>query len=262
MKNLIFVLIILTSFNIRGQMANGFAGFIPGLGQVTNGNYWEALGYLTSIVGFSSQKDPKLKTVGLNIWFYSMYDAWRDAGGSPAEKNTPMLLHYAQTFNPLNIWDPIGATLIGVAAESRTEARKEYYQEAKKSGDTEYIHRWHNTEMWKSTLTFAAVGMGEEAFFRGFLFTGFSRFMGTWSGAAVSSLMFGFAHVGNRQENFGRSLIAMLFCWQYHRNNYELGKNIFAHAWFDQILVGPYMVSSSNKSWRKRPLGIKITIDY
>jgi membrane protease YdiL (CAAX protease family) len=262
MKKFILIFVICLSFNIRAQMANGFAGLIPGLGQVSNGNYWEALGYLTGIVGFSTQKDPKLKTVGLNIWFYSMYDAWRDAGGTPAEKDTPIFIHYAQNFNPLNVFDPIGASLIGVAASSRSEARQRYEEDAIKKNDQEYLHRWHNTDMWKSTLTFAAVGMGEEAFFRGFLFPGLSSFMGTWAGAITSSLMFGFAHVGNREENFGISLVGLIFCWQYHRNQYKLAKNIFAHSWFDQVLVGPFMIEGENYSWRKSPLGIRLTFTY
>jgi len=262
MKKFITTLSIILSLNTSGQVANGLAGIIPGLGQVSNGHYWEALGYATTIVGLINQKDPKLSTVGLDIWFYSMYDAWRDAGGKPVEKDMPMIGHYAQTFNPLNIWDPIGVGFLGSAAIGRNEARERYEREAIGKGDTQYLHRWHNTDMWKSTLTFAAVGMGEEAFFRGFLFPAISNYIGVWGGAAVSSLMFGFAHVGNREENLARSLVGMIWCWQYHRNKYVLGKNIFSHAWYDQILVGPFMLGGENKSWRKSPIGLNMTIKF
>ncbi|MDD0852095.1 CPBP family intramembrane metalloprotease [Halobacteriovorax sp. GB3] len=265
----IFTLTILLSFTFhsKAQMSRGFASLLPGGGQALNGDYLESFLYFTASFGLMSYaKDPKLKTVGLNIYFYNMYDAWRDAGGKPSEQET-IFSHYGQSFVPTNIVDPFAISFLTLAAMNRNGARERAIDDAKRDNDQEQLHRWLLTDGWKSTLTFAAVGMGEEAFFRGFLFPAFSEYLSPWGGAIVSSALFSFAHVGaTREENLARFIFGMIFCWQYASNDYKLGKNIFTHAWYDQILIGPFSVANSMNgeklSLSERPLGIQFLLPF
>lgn len=149
---------------------------------------------------------------------------------------------------------------------NRDSARSKAFEKAGEENDQEMIHRRLSTEGWKSILTFAAVGLGEEAFFRGFLFPAFSQPIGVWSGAFASSTIFAFAHTGAyTQQNIVRTALGLLFCWQYHRNKYVLNNNIFTHAWYDQILIGPFNIAQNDNqsfSWNKMPIGATFTFQF
>ncbi|CBW25372.1 hypothetical protein BMS_0458 [Halobacteriovorax marinus SJ] len=238
------------------------------MGQSLNGNHWEGAAYFVSALGLMfAAKDPKLNTIGLNIAFYNMYDAWRDAGGKPSNKNSNIFHDYAQMFNPVNIIDPFAIGLLSAAAINRSNSRKTAFEEARKHNDHETIHRRLSTDGWKSILTFASVGMGEEALFRGFLFPAFSQAVGPWGGAITSSAIFAFAHKGaNTEANIVRGALGMLFCWQYYRNKFNLNKNIFTHSWYDQILIGPFNIASQDPDekfdWNKMPIGASFTFNF
>lgn len=270
MKKFLIIFSLVLNMNIHAQAINGLASVVPGMGQSLNGNHWEGAAYFLSSLGLMFiAKDPKLNTVGLNIAFYNMYDAWRDAGGKPSNKKGNIFYDYGQTFNPLNIADPFAVGLLSLAGLNRGNARKTAREDAQRDNDQEFIHRRLTTEGWKSMLTYASVGMGEEALFRGFLFPAISQGIGYWGGAVASSAIFAFAHTGaNTKQNLVRGGLGMLFCWQYYRNKFNLKHNIFTHAWYDQILIGPFNVAGQRQdeeqkfNWNDMPIGASFTFSY
>ncbi|EQC47509.1 CPBP family intramembrane glutamic endopeptidase [Bacteriovorax sp. Seq25_V] len=264
MKTFILLCLFILNTSVRAQAYQGLSSIIPGLGQSMNGSHWEGASYFVSSVGLLSMKDPKLRTLGLNIAFYSMYDAWRDAGGTPSNRESFIFYDYAQMFNPLNASDSIAVGFLSLAAYNRSTARDHAIEDAEREDDQEKLYRLLRTDAWKSIFTFAAVGMGEEALFRGFLFPSMSSTVGIWGGAIFSSALFAFAHVGaTTEENIGRTIMGLAFCWQYHRNNYNLNSNIFTHAWYDQILVGPFNIADKSNSkkigFNNMPIGLTLT---
>jgi hypothetical protein len=247
-----------------GPALYGLASFIPGLGQTINGSPWEGLGWFATSITLMVANDYRLNMIGQNIWFYNMYDAWADAGGKPADKKWA-IVDYAQNFNPTHLLDPFALGFIGLGYSGRKTARPKVLEE-----DDDFARYIAKTDAWKSIGVFTFVGFGEEALFRGFLFPSMSSWMGVWGGAIGSSAIFGFAHRGNGTSNIIRTLMGMVFCWQLHSNKYNLGGNIFAHSWYDQILVGPMMLPPLDSSketdlksaWENKPLGLNISYRF
>jgi hypothetical protein len=203
-------------------IASGLAGtlsLVPGLGQVATGNFLEGMGWFTATVGTYLVK-PDL---AFELHQYNMYDAYRDSkplNGRYA--NHTWYENYLAVFNPLNFFDRIGAPLlVGYGAVPG-------------------VIRYHGSNLYPvKALSTAFIGPAEEGLFRGFLFPGLSDLTGsTVAGAVLSSAAFGAAHV---QYNLaGRAMVGvvgLVFCWQVHRNKYDLRKNIFAHSWIDFFLL-------------------------
>lgn len=213
-----------------GEVAPGVAGtlsIVPGLGQVSNGDTLEGAAWFVSTVGLFFSGNRYAGQVGYDLWMYNMYDAYRDAGAKSTAKNN-VLENWIAPFNPLNIIDPIGAPVLGIYALA---------QNPKNS-----IKGPRNKLL---TLPFfTAVGAGEEALFRGFLYPGFSDVFGSkWIGATVSSAAFSAFHLLNFTKYdssqgalVGRFIMGMLFCWQVTINKYDLRHSIFTHAWIDTIV--------------------------
>lgn len=221
---LIFILSVTSPTQSFAKPVPGLAGtlsIIPGLGQVANGDGFEGLAWFVTTVGLLAVKDGGARKIGMNLWFYNMYDAYKDAGAPQASK-AGLIQNYLSSFNPVNLFDPIGAPIVAVAAIS--------------PGTTA-----SNKGTPKSTplrlVNYSFVGLGEEALFRGFLFPALSSGIGTFAGAVVSSAAFSAAHGEGGAAFVVRFVGGMLFCWQVDRNKYNLGPNIFAHTWFDFLLT-------------------------
>lgn len=201
---------------------SGTLSIIPGLGQVANGNTLEGLGWFATTIGLVSLRNPVARKFGQNIWFYNMYDAYRDAGAQRATKHNA-LVNYAASYNPLNAFDLIGAPIVGVAALTPGNTA------ANKGTPTNKVAR---------AFYYTAVGFGEEGLFRGFLFPAFSTGLGsTAGGALLSSAVFSAVHGQGGFAFVSRFVGGLLFCWQAHRNKYDLRPSIFAHTWFDFFLT-------------------------
>ena len=80
-----------------------------------NGDGLEGLAWLGVVLGGFVAGGNLGNTVGLTLWEYNMYDAYRDAGAKDTTKYN-VLQNYAATFNPFNIVDPVGAPFLGVTA--------------------------------------------------------------------------------------------------------------------------------------------------
>ncbi|MEW6055658.1 MAG: CPBP family intramembrane glutamic endopeptidase [Bdellovibrionota bacterium] len=248
----------------------GTASLIPGLGQALNGDHLEGGAWLATVVGGMLHFNPNVRQAAFDLWMYNMYDAYRDAGAKDTTKYN-VYQNYLATFNPLNIIDPIGASLVGVQAIGVHRRGRGGYQ----------VTAPRNPILVPVSMGF--VGLGEEALFRGFLFPGFSHLTGSrWAGAITSSALFSAAHMIDgtaASRSFlvlgSRFLAGMLFCWQTHRNAYDLRKSIFAHAWFDVLAIwdeqhvfprvnAPSVLPSSSapSAWKPSALGLKMTLPF
>jgi hypothetical protein len=82
-------------------------------------------------------------------------------------------------------------------------------------------------------------GVGEEAFFRGFLNNEFSNRWGNGWGLAGSSAIFGLAHTG--QGNTANALEAgfagAYLGWVHQRNGFQVGEGVAIHYWIN-VLAG------------------------
>jgi len=236
----------------------GTASIVPGLGQTLNGHYLEGVSWFVTSLVLISSKDVVIRNTGQDIWFYNIYDAWKDAGGKPSNDHF-VGYEYAQNFNPANIADPFSIGYLGAAAASRSKAKNNKDNKNAKE-DLDKVSTVGSIAM------FTFVGLGEESLFRGFLYPSLSSWLGNSGGAVVSSAAFSFAHVGaSSGGNAARFIMGMFFCWQYTRNNYQLGANVFAHSWYDQILIGNMSIRDpQNKKPKLRdpPLGIQFQISF
>jgi hypothetical protein len=200
---------------------SGTLSLIPGLGQVANGDTWEGISWFSTTLALLIARDPVARKFGMNFWFYNMYDAYRDAGASRAARHG-LLENYLANINPANLIDPIGAPIVAFAALS--------------PGNTA-SHKGTPSQPAMRAFYYSSVGLGEEALFRGFLFPAFSSGLGTFGGAVLSSAIFSAAHGEGGSAFVFRFLGGMLFCWQVHRNKYDLRPSIFAHTWFDFLIT-------------------------
>lgn len=230
----LFVWLILLRFSApdccEAKPAAGVSGLlsiVPGLGQTANGDFPEGLAWFGSVLALFVMPSPITRQIGYDLWQYNMYDAYRDAG--PSNRRVTrynVAQNYIAAFNPLNIIDPIGAPIVGVGA---MWGSRNGYAGLRNPSYIPY---------------YAFVGLGEEGLFRGFLFPALSDWISTFPSAVVSSAMFSLFHITNGKEALApaalssRFVLGMLFCWQAHRNKYDLRKNIFAHAWYD-VFVAP-----------------------
>ncbi len=209
------------------KLSPGLAGslsLVPGLGQVTNGDTLEGLTWFATSVGLFFSGNSTLSQIGLDLWLYNMYDAYRDAGGAPSARYN-VAENYIAFVNPLNIVDPIGAPVVASGAFA---GRARGYPSLKNPS---------------RIAMYGFVGLGEEGLFRGFLFPGFSNlFSSKWIGAIVSSSVFSVAHGLNGKSDLTlspllqRFIAGMLFSWQMNLNQFDLRNGIFAHAWYDILL--------------------------
>ena len=93
------------------------------------------------------------------------------------------------------------------------------------------------------------VGIGEEAFFRGYLQSAAYETLGTWGSITLSSLLFGAAHIPNGlainnqvlQKRYFQVAIPLIttygvyFGWLTHKNT-SLKESVAVHAWYDFTL--------------------------
>ncbi len=215
--------------------AFGVASVVPGLGQVFNGQFIEGLSWFAVSAGLMSSQDKTLSSVGMNLWMYNMYDAYRDAGGTPTD-NKGVVRNWVSNLNPGNLFDPIGVSLIGVGVASGA------------------ANGYPALSSPRKLIEYSFVGLGEEALFRGFLYPSLSNtFQSKFMGALTSSLLFSAAHLNFQPFVFSvRFLAGMIFSWQLTRNKYDLGANIFAHSWYDVFVdsEGEAKITSLKLRWQ------------
>ncbi len=191
--------------------------------------------------------------------FYSGYDAYRSARAlpeyrlkysrTPIPKDTLLDLSLApfrwRNFTDLTVLVPLALAAnaaLGDPIENTEDPSKNdfvYRREGGLSRDTLRAHHF---------VSFQVVGMGEEAFFRGYLNTEFVERFGPVWGVAMSSLTFGSLHSGSggSANQVLASLFGVYTGWMHLRNDYSLQQVVALHSWWDVLIS--YRASKDRKS--------------
>lgn len=200
---------------------------------------------------YSSTGSELLAQSAQHVIFYSVYSSYRDAGAIyPVSLNKESYFDLAiAPFQPKYILNPyflIPIGLLGIVAGYETSNPPKnpewtlLYPGMKKSG---YMN------FYVTTLSFNA-GVGEEAFFRGFLNHYLIKEMGLTYGLLSSSLIFGIAHLGNGVGNvISATLGGLYFGYLHYKDNWDFRQAIAVHFWWDVILLATqlrYMKEDKN----------------
>ncbi|HEX7926185.1 MAG TPA: CPBP family intramembrane glutamic endopeptidase [bacterium] len=139
------------------------------------------------------------------------------------------------------------------------------YSAVSPATDDRYLYRPDRT-ITRNTLRNGAfvqsemVGVGEEAFFRGFLNNGLSDSLGENWGLATSSLIFGLAHegIGSQASIAQASLFGAYLGWLQQRNNYDIGEGVAIHFWWDFLVMLGMLKERTNKSQEVQLLNVSL----
>jgi hypothetical protein len=243
----IMAFLVLASSHVHAKVepeVKGIASILPGLGQALNGDYYETPLWLAATLPLMFSQSPYLQSIGSDLWLYNMYDAYKDAKpASMRYADNNLYSNYIATYNPMNVIDPIGGPFLGVY------------------GVLPGWVRYHGKNVTPKQIFYASfVGLGEEGFFRGFLYPAFTDLVNSkLFGAVVSSALFGLAHT--QYNTGGKAVVAavgLIFCWQYTNNDYDLRKNVFTHSWIDVFLIPPGAAGGADLPQNKtRPVSLK-----
>lgn len=172
----------------------------------------------------------------LSTMMYSVYSAYRDAGGTGEAKKSETLNQLAfAPFNPdvlrkPEVFIPI-AIFAGVFGLSAKGGNPILVPPSVKRDGSLYA---------QSFVDGISPGIGEEAFFRGYLNHSLSTSYGPIGGIGSSSLLFMLAHEGNADARDGRAarlLAGVYLGWIHYRNGYDIRPGIAVHFW-NNFLIG------------------------
>lgn len=164
--------------------------------------------------------------------FYSVYSAYRDAGGGRAGEGIQDLV--AAPFQTEYLLDPHVFVPLAVLAASAAR-----YGVA--SQTTLVNDRFMNdgTREFLTVYQSMNAGVAEEAFFRGFLNDSLSRRVGPVWGGFVSGTIFGVAHTANGvpvSSVLPQTLMGYYFAYLQNKNGGDIREGIALHFWWDVII--------------------------
>jgi len=241
----------------NAALAGCMSTFIPGLGQSYLGDFKGGASYFGSTallygVTFSKIKNGTVKnssfSTGWNLALYGTYAAYRDA----RIYNDHQGYNYAMPINSLKeltlapfqwsiikkpeVWGAFFGSLVIGGTISHFMWKDASAQIAMSSYGTRF------------PLTAFPVGIGEEAFFRGYLQSTLSEVLSPWGGIIASSLLFGAIHAPNAtllptkiQKRYYMFALPYLtaagvyFGWLAHKNR-SLKEGVALHSWYDFTL--------------------------
>ena len=113
---------------------------------------------------------------------------------------------------------------------------------------------------------FYAVGIGEEALFRGVLQTTFEEWWGTTPGILAGSAVFGIAHFANDPAlplaALGNvaftSVLGTYLGWMYVDDGHDLRAGVAFHVWYDFLVGSAYFLADP----AHQPLSARMTIPF
>jgi membrane protease YdiL (CAAX protease family) len=178
----------------------------------------------------------------LSTMMYSIYSSYRDAGGLGEEKKSETIGELA--YSPFNykilkdpfVFAPI-ALIIGLSGLTTIYEQDPILvpSSLKKDGS-----------IYASTfVTGLSPGIGEEAFFRGYLNYNLIQNYGTGVGIAGSGFIFMLAHEGNsdaRDGRLSRLLSGLYLGFLHYRSNYDIKPGIAVHFWWN-FIIGLSMIN-------------------
>lgn len=172
----------------------------------------------------------------LSTMMYSVYSAYRDAGGLGEARKSETLAQIAfAPFNPDILKKPevfIPITLFAA-----------YFAAFSKTGDPILLPssvKRDGSLYMQSFVDGISPAIGEEAFFRGYLNHSLSSNYGPVAGVGTSSLLFMLAHEGNSDAREGRParfLAGVYLGWIHYKNGYDIRPGSAVHFW-NNFLIG------------------------
>lgn len=200
-----------------------------------------------------------------NLWFYSIFDAYRDArvlrndaGYKFAITRESLGDLTLASFDPLVLKSPWvwGAVpvMVGVGLGFSYLVDKEAFDNARTIGDVDKVNvlgrRFGRGTGFLAGSAyfmsmFAPVGVGEEALFRGVIQTEMEERLGTTWGLIASSAIFGAVHTFNFLQNDPKtalvavpliSVVGSTLGIAYQRTGYKLSTSVAMHFWYDTLL--------------------------
>ncbi|MEM7181959.1 MAG: CPBP family intramembrane glutamic endopeptidase [Spirochaetota bacterium] len=171
----------------------------------------------------------------LSTMMYSVYSSYRDAGGLGEAKKQETITDLAyspfdiEVLKKQDVWVPISLFALLFGANYRTGNPVLVPSSLKRDGSL-YLD---------SFVTGISPGIGEEAFFRGYVNYGLTRAFGSVAGIGSSSLLFMLAHEGNTDAVAGRGsrfLAGVYLGWLHYKNKYDIRPGIAVHFWYNFLL--------------------------
>lgn len=166
----------------------------------------------------------------LSTMMYSIYSAYRDAGGTGEDKKAETINQLA--FSPFNpdilkrpeVYIPVSILAAIFAVGSKSGDPILVPSSVKRDGSL-YV---------KGFVDGMSPGIGEEAFFRGYLNHSLSTSYGPVAGIGTSSLLFMLAHEGNSDAREGRParlLAGVYLGWLHYKSGYDIRPGVAVHFW-------------------------------
>lgn len=203
-------------------------------------------------------------TAGQNLWFYSIFDAYRDARllrddrGYRFDISRESLSELAiAPFHPRVlkqpwVWAGVPLALaVGIAASyaaspSDFTTPKSIFEVDRVNVFGRRFHRGRGYALGAGYFAamFEPVGIGEEALFRGVIQSELEERFGPIGGLIVASAVFGAAHVFNFLDDPKQALIAVPVITlvgsslglAYQRTDHRLATGVAMHFWYDTLL--------------------------
>lgn len=255
-----------------GDAASGGKGSGPIMLGTTaallGGAYYSLRGHEVSLDGSSDSKGVPagllLATTAQNLWFYSIFDAYRSARVSREDygykfkitrETLPELV--AAPFRPSVIKSPwvwAGVPLalaagIGVAFVAEPDGLDDTRTISDVKRVNFFGHQLHRAQGFAAgsgyyAALFGSVGVGEESLFRGVIQTELEeRFGSTW-GLIGASAIFGSVHVLNFVGDPKEALVAVPVITvlgaslglAYQHSGHKLSRSVAMHFWYDTLL--------------------------
>jgi membrane protease YdiL (CAAX protease family) len=217
--------------------------------------------------GSSSAKVPVgllLATTGQNLWFYSIFDAYRDARVARGDEGYRIhITHesldelFVAPFNPSVLKSPwvwagvpamlalgIGVSYVAERGGSTDPAPPTIFDVDKVNFMGKNFSRGAGYALGSGFFAalFSSVGVGEESLFRGVIQTELEERWGL-PGIAVASAIFGAIHITNFKD--GRtiaiaiptlSVLGGVLGMAYHSTGHKLATSVAMHFWYDTLL--------------------------
>lgn len=273
-------------WNKRPGTAAGLALLCPGCGHLYLGKTVEGTAFLATtatLLGGSlallrddelrldgtatSAKVPAallLATTAQNLWFYSIFDAYRsarvareDRGYRHAISRETLPELVSAPFRPSVLASPwvwagvplalLGGIAISYAVEGGDlEDRPTIFDVDRVNVFGHRLHRGRGFAAGSAYFAgmFSSVGLGEEALFRGVIQTELEERFGPTAGLIVSSAIFGSIHAFNFLDDPGTIAVAVPVITvlgsslglAYQRTGHKLSTSIAMHFWYDFLL--------------------------
>ncbi len=200
-----------------------------------------------------------------NLWFYSIFDAYRDArvmrgdtGYKHAISRESLGQLASAPFRPKVlaspwVWGGVPLALGAGLAVSYLASRGDDAEERPTIFEVREVnvlgHRFSRGLGFAAgsayyAALFVPVGVGEEALFRGLIQTELEERFGTWGGLTLASAIFGAVHTVNFLDDPKSALIAVpvitvlgsAMGLAYTRTGHRLETSVAMHFWYDFLL--------------------------